>query len=155
VDTTVALVAARDLAALEPLRPADVTVREVPRDALPSNALTDPSTVVGHRPVGPIAAGEIVTRSRITANAVPGGRAAVPIRFADDGVAHVLSPGDLIDIVDGGRIVARSAVVMTIHRASGVMTSTVVVVHVADTAAPAVASAASSGRLWATLPGGD
>jgi Flp pilus assembly protein CpaB len=155
VDTAAVLVAARDLPALEPLGAADITVRDIARDAIPARSLTDLSAVIGRRPVGPISAGEVITASRVTATAAPSGRVAVPIRFADDGVAGVLFPGDVIDVVADGRVVARSAVVMRIHRSSATASSTVVVVHVANTVAPAVASAASSGRLWATLPGGE
>ncbi len=153
--TTSALVASRDLAALVPLAAGDVAVREVPRDAVPATALVDAHSAVGRRLVGPIAAGEIITTSRIAMNVVPEGRVAVPVRFADDAVADVLSPGDVIDVISDNRTVARAAVVLRILRSSGATTSTVVVIHVTDTVATAVASAASAGQLWATLPGGD
>lgn len=153
--TTPVLVAVRDVPGLVALTDSDVAVRELPSDAVPQAALTDPAAAVGRRAVGTIAAGEIITGGRVAGAAIPRGRTAVPVRFDDDAIASVLAPGDAVDLVSEGRILARTGVVLRIHRPSATSTTTVVVVHVDDTVAATVAAAASTGNLWVTLPSGN
>jgi len=153
-ETTRVLVAVRDIPALAQIGPDDVAARALPAEAVPATGLTDPAVAVGRRPVGPISAGEIITAGRIAGTAIPTGRTAVPVRFDDDAIASVLSPGDVVDLVADGRVIAHAGVVLRIHRPTSTSLTTVVVVHMDDTSAAAAATAAGAGRLWVTLPSG-
>lgn len=114
------LVAARDLAPGAELTDADVTLDAVPVALLPAG-LAAPEDVLGRRLAVPVPAGlPLVTELLVDdATTGPPGTVVVPVRFADSGVAAVLRPGMLVDVVaaallDGAEPVrlARGAVVL-------------------------------------------
>ncbi|GDY33500.1 Flp pilus assembly protein CpaB [Gandjariella thermophila] len=123
------LVAAHDLPPGALLAPEDVRPATLPRDAVPSGALREPSAAVGRVLVGPARAGEPITDVRLLGpenTRVSSGdpsAAAVPVRLADAGVADLLRPGSRVDVIaldDGerrGSVLATDAVVLTVRPA--------------------------------------
>ena len=100
---TLVVTAARDLTGATVLAPDDVTLAEVPSDALPDGAVAAMAEVQGRRTAGPIRAGEIITDVRLVGAALLDGwgddLAAVPVRIADPATAQLVRPGDVVDIV--------------------------------------------------------
>ncbi|HJP78720.1 MAG TPA: SAF domain-containing protein [Pseudonocardiaceae bacterium] len=100
--TAPVLVARHDLGPGSTLAPADVTLRRIPADLLPSGALTTVRAATGHVLGGALRAGEPITDVRLVdtgiAAGVPGS-SAVPVRLADPGVADLLRPGVRVDVV--------------------------------------------------------
>lgn len=94
------LVASRDLSSGTVLRRADVMERSFPPGTVPSGTL--------HRAEGrvlsaPMRRGEPLTDTRIATGTLPlahdPAAVAVPIRLADAAVAHLLHPGDRVDVL--------------------------------------------------------
>jgi pilus assembly protein CpaB len=104
--STTVVVAARDLAAGEPLTPGRLTVRTVPRRYAPRDAASDPVQLVGLRPRVAIAAGHDVAPSAVDEGAGAVLRAGE--RIADIvaiGDAALVRPGVRVDVLvtrDGG-----------------------------------------------------
>jgi pilus assembly protein CpaB len=99
------LVAARDLPPGITLRPADVSVSQLPPSLRPPAALTTPPQVTGRVLAGATTEGEPLTRARLLgpensrlATNDPEA-AAVPFRLADPAVANLLTPGVRVDVV--------------------------------------------------------
>ncbi|GAA3065349.1 SAF domain-containing protein [Actinokineospora globicatena] len=121
-DTSVpVLVAARPLAPGVALAAPDVKVVRAPPDLRPPAALSDPGQAVARVPAGAIGEGEAITQVRLVgadnlaATVGPDG-AAVPVRLSDDGVADLLYPGVLVDVITSERVVlARDAAVLTVR----------------------------------------
>ena len=100
--TVAVLVAARDLPAGARLGDGDVVRTAYPADLAPSGA-TDVSAL-GEGPVlaSPLSVGEVLTDVRVLgpalAEAGPG-RAVLPLRLPDAGMASLLRPGDEVDLL--------------------------------------------------------
>jgi pilus assembly protein CpaB len=117
------VVAATDLPAGATLTAADLDRWSVPVDYSTPGALVDPEEAVGGTISSALAAGEVITRSRlVSASTLPAGLHAVPVRLA---VADLLTPGTTIDLVlisgdrggDGtGDVVAQGVQVVTVPR---------------------------------------
>lgn len=125
--TTSAVVAAKDLPAGTTLAPADVTVRQVPRDVVPHGVLTTADAAVGQVLGSATRAGEPLTDVRLVgpantrlASGDPNA-AIVPVRLADPGVADLLHPGTRVDVVtldpqqDTTELLATNATVVTVR----------------------------------------
>jgi pilus assembly protein CpaB len=108
-----ALVAARHIPSGTRLAPGMLEIREIPRAFIQPGALRSADEADGQIAVAPIAAGEQVLANKITrggvalALAVPPGKRAVSVGVdAAGGVAGLLQPGDLVDVIastdDGG-----------------------------------------------------
>ncbi len=120
------LVAVRELAPGATLGPADLAVRQWPGYLVPVGALTTSAEAEGRVLAGAVNAGEPLTAPRLTgpelARRATGGpdAASVPIRLSDAGVAALLSPGRLVDVVTIGErsdqpsVLAAAAVVLTV-----------------------------------------
>lgn len=100
------LAAARDLPAGAALAAADVTVVRMPPDLAPDGALQPGQKLDGLLVAGPIGRGEVLTDLRfvgsdlLTALAEDAGTlVAAPVRLADPGVARLLLPGQLVDVL--------------------------------------------------------
>ncbi|WP_103383342.1 Flp pilus assembly protein CpaB [Pseudonocardia dioxanivorans] len=102
------VVAVHDLPAGMTLAAADVAVRSWPQGLVPGGVAAAPSDVTGRVLAGPARAGEPLTDLRLVGPAlavVATGRAdavSVPVRLADPGVAGLLTPGSLVDVVTPG-----------------------------------------------------
>lgn len=96
------VVAARALDAGTPLAAADVTVVDVPPDAVADGAHRDPRDVVGRAVVVAVPPGlpvvDALLRDDRLSSAGPPGTVVVPVRLADPGVADLLRPGDRVDL---------------------------------------------------------
>lgn len=161
-----ALLAARDLPAGTRLQSVDLTLVEFPADHLPPGTLGDPGEAEGLTLSAPLSAGEVLTRTRLAPAAVSYARGtyAVPLRLADAGVATLLAPGMVIDIVRSERgsaqILADGVRVITVPRrdatgsfsASGSSATGSLVLVAADrTTAIRLAAAGTTGDLAAIL----
>lgn len=95
------LSAARDLPAGATLTAADLSHVDLPPPAVPSGVLR--SSAVGRVLAGPMRKGEPLTDTRVLGEALLKGYApgtvATPIRIADRAAAHLLHPGDHIDVL--------------------------------------------------------
>ena len=101
-----ALVAVKYIAAGERVGAASVEVRPIPRAFIQPGALRDVKEAEGQLAVAPIAPGEQVLANKLTAGgvalalAVPPGKRAIAIALdAAGGVAGLLKPGDLVDVL--------------------------------------------------------
>lgn len=94
------LIAARDLPAGTTLTPSDLRHVNLPPATVPTGTLP---TATGRTLTGPIRRGEPLTDARVINNALLRGYAphtvATPVRIADADAAHLLHPGDHIDIL--------------------------------------------------------
>lgn len=114
------LVAARDLPAGSTLVAGDLTTRALPRSAVPEGSTEDASGLVGSRTAVAVPAGLPLVPGLLTDSTATGppGTVVVPVRFADDSTAVLLTPGRRIDVVSaplGGEphTVATGALVLT------------------------------------------
>ena len=103
--TVAVLSAARDLAAGSALALTDLRTVALPAGAVPAGTLRPGADVLGRVVAGPVRRGEPLTDVRLVgpsllAAVAPGPDVvAVPVRFADEGAAAVLRPGDRIDVL--------------------------------------------------------
>ncbi|MCB0883061.1 MAG: hypothetical protein KDC33_12720, partial [Thermoleophilia bacterium] len=95
--------AARPLPAGTVIAPGDLRATPVPAGWDAGGVVADPSRLVGGRTLGPIAEGDLVTRSMAPADAVAplaAGQRAVPVPLtAAGGSAAMLVPGTRVDVV--------------------------------------------------------
>lgn len=124
--TTDVVVASADLPPGSTLTEADLLRAPRPDDALPSDAVVDPTDLRGRLLAAPVRAGEVLRQRDVVGGtllaALGDGLVAVPVRLADDGVAALLQPGDVVDLVaahDGGAAVVAAGVrVLAVPRAT-------------------------------------
>lgn len=118
--TTPVLVAARDLPAGTALAAEDLDLRALPTATLPAGSSADPTALIGARTAVALPTGLPVVPSLLTDTLATGppGTVVVPVRFADDATAVLLTPGRRIDVVSAplGAVpttVATGALVLT------------------------------------------
>lgn len=98
-ETVEVLVAARDLAAGEPLSASDLAPAAWPSGSAPRGAVDD---AVGRVLAAPLRAGEPVTDVRLVGPGLgraTSGLTAVPVRIPDAGAADLLRAGDRVDLL--------------------------------------------------------
>ncbi|MGQ0481020.1 MAG: SAF domain-containing protein [Pseudonocardia sp.] len=159
------LVATRDLAPGTTLSAADVQPRLWPADLVPAGALTEIGQAEGQVLAGAANAGETLTGPRLAgpelARRATGmaDASSVPIRLADAGVAGLLGPGRLVDVVTLGErsdqptLLAAGATVLTVLPADdkpGVQ-GRLVLVAVPRSTAARLAAATLAGEVTVTL----
>lgn len=120
------LVTARPVASGSVLQTADLHVVQAPRSVLPDGVLTRRASATGRVLAGAARRGEPLTAARLLdrGGRIAGGpgTATVPVRLSDSGVADLLQPGAVVDVVtfDGhsgaGRVLAEKATVVTVTR---------------------------------------
>jgi pilus assembly protein CpaB len=143
------VLSARDLV-LDPAVASDV----------PNGVLTDPNDLVGKTLAAPVAENQMLTELTTTSPhaSVAPGRVIAPLRLADTGVAALLRPGDVVDIVaadsqaeQAATVVATGARVVTVPQApedgAGSPEGGLVLIDVDSQTAVIVAQAAASGAL--------
>lgn len=118
--TVPVVVAAHDIDGGVALESSDLAIVDVPADLASPGSQVDPASLLGEVVIGPIAAGEQVSTTRLLGGRPQAGkgRVAAPVRLADAGLAGLLRPGDRIDLLATGSdtaaiTVARSARVIT------------------------------------------
>jgi len=141
------------------LRAADLEVRELVTADLPTGAVRDPTALVGSTLAAPVPAGQVVTALAVVAprTSVSAGRLLAPVRLADTGLAGLIHPGDVVDVIgadsqDGGaQVVARSVRVVAVPTADESSAAdtpgALVLVEVTSTTATELARAAAAGTL--------
>nr|WP_231980064.1 SAF domain-containing protein [Tessaracoccus coleopterorum] len=101
------------------LEPADLTLHELPLDALPSDPLTSLDDAVGRTLTARSGGGTILQPGSLTTDHAAGpGRAVVPVSIADASLRSLLDPGDLLSLVaqgpDGMEVLSGDARVVTL-----------------------------------------
>jgi Flp pilus assembly protein CpaB len=110
--TTTVVIAATDIPAGTTLILDDLTTAEFPADLAPPGAPDDPATITGEVVTAGVITGEVITTSRLLGSRPEAGRGlvAAPVRLADAGVAGLLAPGDVVDVIaastDGSALIA-------------------------------------------------
>ncbi|MFP5072606.1 SAF domain-containing protein [Pseudonocardia nantongensis] len=167
-DRVPVVVAAHDLAPGGPIGAADLTVAAWPPVLVPGGALRDAADARGRAPAGPVRAGEALTDLRLigpelAVRAGGPGASAVPLRPADPGVAALLSPGSVVDVIAGGpdgpQVLAARAAVLSVLPATGAGpgaaagsgSGPLVLVALPESDATSVAAATLAGEVTVTL----
>ena len=155
------MIAATDIPAGTTLSPDDLTTAEYPSDLTPRGISGDPATLTGEVVTAGVTTGEVITASRLLGSRPEAGRGlvATPVRLADAGVAGLLAPGDVVDVIaastDGSaKVVARKARVITrpIPPATfGTQTGSLVLLAVTPDEATTIAGVATTRQLSAVL----
>jgi pilus assembly protein CpaB len=154
-------IAAADIPAGSTLTVDDVTTSQFPVSLVPPGSTSNPSDLDGEILTTAITAGEPITASRLLGSRPDAGRGlvAAPVRLADAGVAGLLAPGDVVDLIaastDGSaRVVARKARLITrpIPPATfGTQTGSLVLLAVTPDEATTIAGVATTRDLSAVL----
>lgn len=119
-DGVPAVVAVQEVGVGSELTDGLLTVREVPRSALPDGALTDLGQALGRPASSVLAAGEVLTRHDVrAADLMAGlgpGTVAVWVPVADPAVTAALAGGDRVDLRSpaDGSILARGVLVLAV-----------------------------------------
>lgn len=120
--TDLIVVAARPLDAGTRLSGGDLTTAALPRDVVPSGTVSSTGDLIGRTVAVSVPAGLPLVEGVVAAPVLQGppGTVVAPVRFADQGVAALLTPGTRVDVLaaasdgadQGGRSLARSALVL-------------------------------------------
>ncbi len=157
--TVSVVVAAEQLRGGTVLGAADVELRQVRAEDAPVGAVAEPGALLGQTLAAPVAEGQVLTElALVSARAsTASGRVVAPVRLADAGLAGLLHPGDLVDVIaaDGqgskARVVARAVRVVTVpvgdETSAAEAAGTLILVEVSAAAAPELAQAAATGTL--------
>ncbi len=162
--TTGVLVASHDLIGGATLSPDDFRVVRFATTAVPSTVLVSSHSAVGRMLSGPVAAGELLTRTRLVGPGLAAGfgvgRVSAPVRVADAEAVGLLRVGDHIDIYaatdrgDDAAVVVRGAPVVAIPAADSTLSNTdgaLVVLAVTSGDAARLAQAAARSPLLVTM----
>lgn len=159
-------VASGDLSAGASLRAADVDTVALPPTAVPSGAVTDPGELVGQVLAAPVRRGEPFTDVRlVNADTLSGygkGKVGAPVRIADAGIANLLRPGSVIDVLavrtsagldtEGpAKVVAKNVRVVAIPNTDDTPTGGVLVVVAATPRQATTLTRNAGSRLSVTL----
>lgn len=116
------VVAARDLTPGTELDAAEVVLHAMPAQAVPDGAARATTAVLGRTVAAPVRRGEPLTDVRLAGTALTRAVSAdpaavsVPLRLPDPGVAALLHPGAVVDVVSAGDVVGAGE-----HRAEPVV----------------------------------
>lgn len=166
--TTEVLVAAHDLAAGDTLAASDVRSVALPAEAVPDGVFRDGATVAGQVLAAPLRRGEPVTDVRLVGAASLHGygedKVGTPVRIADPGIADLLHPGSVVDVLavptaaglqatGPAKVVAKDVRVVSVPTArdSATRQGTLVVLATTPKEAAKLARGASDARLSVTL----
>jgi Flp pilus assembly protein CpaB len=102
--TVPVLTAARDLRWGAALVPSDLAVTQVPSASVPDGALTSTAEARGRLLASPVRRGEPITDVRLVGPSLLSepGLVAVGVRIADAGLAALVRPGSLVDVLAAG-----------------------------------------------------
>jgi pilus assembly protein CpaB len=169
--TTHVVTAVRDLTAGSDVHRGDVSVHSVPASAVPDGALRRAADAVGQVLAAPVRRGETLTDVRLvgesSARGYGPGRVGTPVRIADSGVASLLWPCSVVDVLavptaagldatGPAKVVAARVRVVAVPDpgGSGSTSGTLVVVAATPEQAAALTRAAAGSRLSVTLQPG-
>jgi pilus assembly protein CpaB len=160
------VVAARDLTPGTVLGASELTLRALPAHVVPDGAARSTTAVLGRTLAAPVRRGEPLTDVRLTGSELTRTVTAnpdtmsVPLRLADPGIAALLHPGAVVDVVTVGErrdepvVLARGARVLAVLEAStrtGERDGRLVLVALDPVAAARVAAASLSQTLTVTV----
>lgn len=159
------VVAARDLTPGTVLGASELTLRALPAHVVPDGAARTTSAVLGRTLAAPVRRGEPLTDVRLTGSELTRTVTAnpdtmsVPLRLVDPGIAALLHPGAVVDVVTVGErrepvVLARGARVLAVLEAStrtGERDGRLVLVALDPVAAARVAAASLSQTLTVTV----
>ncbi len=158
--TVPVVVAAHQVGGGSKLTAADLSVLQLPADAVADGAFDDPSNLIGSEVVGTVPARGVLTKADLLdSNSLVGaGKVAVPVRFNDADAVAILKVGTRVDILGrqstqaGMAAVARNVRVVALPSpgSGGALGSTgsgIVLVEADDAQAAAILSATSAGAL--------
>jgi len=95
--------ASGDLPAGATLSRDQLTMVQLPPQAVPAGSYRDPAPVLGRRLATPLRRGQVLNETALTGpgllTGTPEGTTAVPLRMSDPSSLRILSPGQLIDVV--------------------------------------------------------
>lgn len=164
------LAAAHDIAAGATLTSADVHAIGLPPSVVPAGALRADDDITGRVVAAAVRRGEALTDVRLVGasmfRAVGAGLVATPVRIADADSAHLLQPGDVVDVLASNEHSASSAapVVATGVRVLAVPAPSdsslslddgaLVILATSPSAAATLASAGVTSRLSVVIRGG-
>lgn len=166
--TVPVLTAARDLRWGAPLTPADLAVTQMPARSVPDGALASASDARGRLVASPVRRGEPITDVRLVGPSLLSepGLVAVGVRIADAGLAALVRPGSVVDVlaaigdegfdrpvgVGTAEVVASGVRVLAVPggRRSG-LEGALVLVAATEAQAARLAAAAATGRLSIAL----
>ncbi len=159
-DTVTVLRATEALPGGSAVAATQVRLEAIAAGAVPEDAFTDPAQALGRIVAAPVPKGQVLTDFDLVGDrSLRPGRVLAPVRLADSGLAAVLRPGDLIDIVaadgQGGpaTAVARGVRLVTIPATDGPdaradsAAGVLLLVEVDDETALALARAGSASAL--------
>lgn len=169
--TTDVVVAAHDLAAGDTLGVSDVRTAALPPDAVPDGTFDDGDAVAGQVLAAPLRRGEPLTDVRLVgAASLRGygkGKVGTPVRVADPGIADLLRPGSVVDVLavptaaglqatGPAKVVAKGVRVVSVPTArdSATQQGTLVVLATTPKQAARLARGTSGARLSVTLHAG-
>jgi pilus assembly protein CpaB len=92
------LVARHDIASGQVLTASDLDLIPYPSRHAPATAVSSVESLLGRVVIGPVAQREVITTTRVVSARSSEGLA-VPVRLADAGMAALLRPGDIIDVL--------------------------------------------------------
>lgn len=156
------VVTTRELAGGTVLGATDVEVRAVLADDAPVGALVTTADVLDRAVSAPVAEGQVLTALALVPPraSVGSGRVVAPVRLSDAGLATLLQPGDIVDLVGsdeqggGAEVVARGVRVVTVpvlaEEVSAGSSGGLVLVEVSAKTATELARAAVAGPLSVT-----
>lgn len=173
-ETTPAVVAGADLPAGVVLNASHLTVDEVPTGSAAATGFVDPEKLMGEQLATPLVKGSMVESTSLVGPGLLTGTApgtvAVPVRPSDPSVLELLSPGQLVDVVQStgnGYEVDSTSTVIATHVAvlwvagnqgstgkwpqSGGSTGGLVVIAATPEQSTALAGASSSGKVHLVL----
>ena len=103
----------RQLAGGAVVADSDLSVAQAWPADVPAGAYTDRSSVVGQTLAAPVAKGQMLTPLAVTSGrtGIGAGRVMAPLRLGDAGMAALLHPGDVVDVVAADAESARATVV--------------------------------------------
>lgn len=157
--TTSVVVAVEELPGGTVLGAANVEVRQIRAEDAPSGAASEPAALLGRTLAAPVPEGQVLTDLALVSarTTTAAGQVVAPVRLADAGLASLLHPGDLVDVIaaDGqgtrARVVARAVRVVTVpvvdEASAAEASGALVLVQVSAAAAPELAQAAATGTL--------
>ena len=121
------VVAAHQLSGGRQLAGTDLDTRSVPQSAVPTDALTEPTALVGRTLVAPLSEGSVLTELSVLGarpDTTPG-MVIAPLRISDAAVVGLLRVGDRVDVVasdpesgSAARVIADQVRVVTIPKAA-------------------------------------
>jgi Flp pilus assembly protein CpaB len=158
--TVTVVTAARPLAAGATIGAGDLQRTDLPPEAVPEGAATNPTSLVGQRIAGPVPERQVLTSSALLRQRSASGTTVVaPLPVADDRVTGLLEAGDVVDVLAADaetgktRVVASAVRVLTgaitpaADRMSNAATGGLVLVEVSPATATALAAAAARDLL--------